>query len=141
MRACLSGLVILFLSLASGPVSADDQARARFHWIMNCQGCHLEDASGSARGAPSMAGSVSRFLATDRGREYLARVPGVAFAPLSDVDLASLLNWSVITFDPQHVPKDFRPYSAEEVGRLRATPLISEAAEVRRQLLMELGVP
>lgn len=87
-----------------------------------------------------MAGSVSQFLSVEGGREYLGRVPGVAFAPLSDADLAALLNWSLATFDPQHLPADFRPYTAAEVGRLRGAPLVSEAAEVRQQMLVKLGL-
>ena len=88
-----------------------------------------------------MAGSVSRFLSISGGREYLGRVPGVAFAPLSDAHLAVLLNWSLETFDPKHIPADFRPYRAAEVGRLRAIPLVSDAAEHRRQLLAERVAP
>jgi hypothetical protein len=133
--------IVLVLLIGALPSRADDQAKARFQWIMNCQGCHLADASGSAKGAPNMAGSVSRFLAVEGGREYLGRVPGVAFAPLSDADLAVLLNWSLATFDPQHVPADFRPYTPEEVGRLRGAPLVSDAAEHRYRLLRKLGTP
>lgn len=133
-------MVLPALLVGPWPTQADDQARARFQWIMNCQGCHLADASGSAKGAPNMAGSVSQFLSVEGGREYLGRVPGVAFAPLSDADLAALLNWSLATFDPQHLPADFRPYTAAEVGRLRGAPLVSEAAEVRQQMLVKLGL-
>lgn len=137
----LAILGALCLLAGNGAAQGDDQAKAHFQWIMNCQGCHLADASGSAKGAPSMAGSVSRFLSISGGREYLGRVPGVAFAPLSDADLAVLLNWSLETFDPKHIPADFRPYTAAEVGRLRAIPLVSDAAEHRRQLLAERVAP
>lgn len=125
---------VLWAISAIAPVRADDGARARFHWIMNCQGCHQADATGSAGGAPNMAGIVAKFLAVEGGRDYLARVPGVAFAPLPDAELADLLNWSLRTFDAAHLPRDFSPYTAEEVGRLRAIPLVSDAAVRREQL-------
>ena len=38
-----------------------------------------------------MAGFVARFLQVPGGREYLARVPGVATAALSDADLAEAI--------------------------------------------------
>lgn len=81
-----------------------------------------------------MSGVMAKFLAVEGGRDYLGRVPGVAFAPLPDAELADLLNWSLRTFDAAHVPRDFSPYTAEEVRRLRAIPLVSDAAARRRQL-------
>lgn len=131
--------VIAGLLSVAGIVHAEGLDKPRFHWIMNCQGCHLADASGSPSGVPNMLGFVSQFLSVEGGRDYLARVPGVAFAPLPDADLAVLLNWTLATFDPEHLPDDFQPYSAEEVARLRARPLVSEAAEYRHELLAELG--
>ncbi|RMF12011.1 MAG: cytochrome C [Alphaproteobacteria bacterium] len=120
---------------ASGLPGVENPARAQLNWILNCQGCHQADASGSAGGAPNMAGVMARFLRVEGGREYLGRVPGVAHAPLSDDALAELLNWSLYTFDRDHVPENFNPYTADEVRRLRAAPLISEAASKREELV------
>lgn len=133
-------IAAVLLSMTS-MVRADEADRARFHWIMNCQGCHKPDASGSADGAPSMSGQMGRFLSVPGGRQYLSRVPGVAFAPLSDADLADLLNWCLRTFDPQNVPADFLPYTAEEVGPLRGKPLVSDARDTRKQLTASFKAP
>ncbi|MGQ0619595.1 MAG: c-type cytochrome [Panacagrimonas sp.] len=138
MRCAVVTALLAITAIASiATAGADDAARARFHWIMNCQGCHQADATGSAGGAPNMSGVMAKFLAVEGGRDYLGRVPGVAFAPLPDAELAELLNWSLRTFDAAHLPSDFPPYTAEEVGRLRATPLVSDAAERRRQLIAQ----
>jgi hypothetical protein len=59
-------------------------------------------------------------LAVPGGREYLARVPGVAQAPLSDVRLAALLNWLLAELGGA---PPVSPYTAAEVGALRAAPL------------------
>lgn len=112
----------------------------RHDWVMQCQGCHLTRADGVEGRVPPLSGSVSRFLRTPDGRAYLARVPGVAFAPLPDDRLARLLNWVVRTFDPVHVPVDFQPYSAGEVKRLRAAPLVGDATTTRHALARELGI-
>ena len=62
------------------------------NWTLNCQGCHRLDGSGSDGTAPSLAGTVAKFLWVPGGREYLIRVPGVATSPLSDADLAEVMN-------------------------------------------------
>jgi hypothetical protein len=56
-------------------------------------------------------------------------------APLSDVELAALLNWTIVTFDSENVPHEFEPYTAEEVGLLRNDPLGSQTSIVRAELL------
>lgn len=88
---------------------------------------------------PQLAGSVARFLSVPGGREYLARVPGVATSPLSDAALAEVVNWMLWRFDAGHLPADFVPYDAAEIGRLRAQPLRLEAPQVRAVLLRKAG--
>lgn len=110
-------------------------AQARVDYILKCQGCHRPDGSGDTKSNPPMNGLVARFLQVPGGREYLARVPGVATVNLEDQRLADLLNWSLYTFDPAHVPAGFKPYGASEIGQLRKAPLRTEAAATRRILL------
>lgn len=129
----------LIVCLLIAPLAlADDAERARFHWTMNCQGCHLADARGSKGGAPNMNGEVARFLAVEGGRDYLVRVPGVALSPLQDNDLANLLNWMLYEFDGEHMPPEFNPYTSEEVAMLRADPLVTEASGRRNELLARM---
>jgi cytochrome c553 len=105
------------------------------NWVLNCQGCHRLDGSGSDATAPSLAGTVAKFLWVPGGREYLARVPGVATSPLSDADLAEVMNWMLWRYDREHLPSNFRPFTAAEIGPLRLRPLRLEAAGMRRDLL------
>lgn len=114
-------------------------ARAHQNWILKCQGCHRADASGTPQTTPAMAGIIGTFLKTPEGRDYLARVPGVASAALPDAELAELLNWTLLRFDAAHVPKDFKPYTTKEVGRLRSRPLRTEAAAVRARILADIA--
>lgn len=103
-------------------------------YTLNCQGCHRADGTGTPGSVPALAGSVGRFVRVPGGREYLARVPGVAQAPLDDGAVAGVLNWMLERFDKDDLPKDFVPYTADEVGRLRRSPL-TDVERVRRQLL------
>jgi hypothetical protein len=119
----------------SAPAGVDNPQRAWQHWTLNCQGCHRPDGTGSAGTTPSLAGTVGRFLTVPGGREYLGRVPGVATSPLSNADLSELMNWMLWRFDKEHVPADFQPFTAAELGRLRSSPLRLEASQMRAELL------
>jgi hypothetical protein len=62
------------------------------------------------------------------------RVPGVAQAPLSDADLAALLNWMVRHLTEGGSAGSLGDYSAAEVGRARSHPLANVKAERTRVL-------
>src|SRR6202790_2081589 len=117
------------------PAGVDNPQRAWQHWTLNCQGCNRRDGTGSAGTAPSLAGRVARFLSVPGGREYLGRVPGVATSPLSSADLSEVVNWMLWRFDKEHIPANFQPYTAAEIGQLRGAPLRLEASQMRAELL------
>jgi mono/diheme cytochrome c family protein len=119
----------------AAPAGVTDVQLAWQNWALNCQGCHRLDGSGSEATAPSLAGTVAKFLWTPGGREYLVRVPGVATSPLSDADLAEVMNWMLWRFDREHLPSNFRPFTAAEMAPLRSRPLRLEAAGMRSALL------
>lgn len=119
----------------SAPRGVENAQRAWQNWTLNCQGCHRLDGTGSATTSPSLAGTVAKFLWVPGGREYLGRVPGVATSPLSNADLAELMNWMLWRFDKQNLPAAFEPYTAAEIGQLRTQPLRLEASQMRSDLL------
>jgi hypothetical protein len=119
----------------SAPAGVTNVQLAWQNWTLNCQGCHRLDGSGSDGTAPSLAGTVAKFLWVPGGREYLIRVPGVATSPLSDADLAEVMNWMLWRYDREHLPSNFRPFTAAEMGPLRSRPLRLEAAGIRSDLL------
>jgi len=133
-------IMILCLPLSFVMAGSDDlvERKADFNWKMNCQGCHLPNGAGSPLGAPDMRGIVAKFLQVEGGREYLGRVPGVAYAPLKDQDLADLLNWVLKEYDNENLTEDFRPYTASEIGALRRRPLVEDAPIMRNELLKAL---
>jgi hypothetical protein len=119
----------------SAPAGVANVQLAWQNWTLNCQGCHRLDGGGSDATAPSLAGTVAKFLWVPGGREYLVRVPGVATSPLSDADLAEVMNWMLWRYDSEHLPSNFRPFTAAEMGPLRSRPLRLEAAGMRSDLL------
>jgi mono/diheme cytochrome c family protein len=141
--AAIAGSALMGAALAQAPgdpgspPGVADAQRAWQHWTLNCQGCHRPDATGSAATTPSLAGTAARFLWVPGGREYLARVPGVATSALSNDDLAEVLNWLLWRFDKDNLPSNFQPFSAAEVGALRTRPLRLEASQMRADLLQK----
>jgi hypothetical protein len=129
----LARALVLGCSLAA-PAARSDPA---LDYMLHCQGCHLADGSGSPGAVPDLRG-VGRFLRASRGREYLIRVPGAAQSPLSDADLAALLDWIVARFDPEAAASGFTPFDAAEVARWRRPPL-TEVESLRASLLSELS--
>lgn len=143
-RLALLAALPLGLGLATGAaVRADEAAipgvsdayQARTDYQLKCQGCHRPDGGGDDHSNPPMRGIVARFLTVPGGREFIGRVPGVATVDLPDDRLANLVNWTIFRFDPAHVPQNFRPYTAEEIGRLRQNPLRLERAATRARLV------
>jgi len=108
---------------------------AEVAYTLHCAGCHLGDGTGAPGKVPSLAGALARFLRVPGGRAYLARVPGVASAPLPDAELAALLDWTLRRFDGPALPADYAPYTAEEMRAWRAQPLVDVSAT--RQALLD----
>ncbi len=123
---------ILVATVLLGAAHAGALSGPALDWTLECEGCHRADGTGTPGSVPALRDSVARFLAVPGGRDYLARVPGVAQAPLDDAALAAVLNWMLDRFDRGHLPRDFAPYTAAEVGRLRARPLLDVEAERKR---------
>jgi mono/diheme cytochrome c family protein len=122
---------------ATGPAGAETAA---LNYMLHCQGCHLADGSGKPGAVPALAGSVARFARIPEGRRYLVRVPGASLSPLSDADLAGVINYMVQRFGPAEAAAAAAPFSAEEVTASRRPPLL-KVESVRAGLLETLGVP
>jgi hypothetical protein len=112
----------------------------RIDYMLECQGCHLADGSGKPNAVPSLDGFVAKFLTVPGGREFLVQVPGSAQSPLSDSELASVLNWMVLEFGPREIAEAASPYTAPEVARLRASPL-TDVEGTRKLLVARIEAP
>lgn len=123
------GLLVAGVGIAAGDEQGDDglsdvaRAAARFDYLLHCSGCHLPDGSGAPPEVPSLRGPMGTLVSTPEGRDYISRVPEVAQAPLGDDALARVLNWVLLEFNGQTLPKGFRLMDAAEVGVARAKVL------------------
>ena len=107
---------------------------AQANYMLTCMGCHLPDGSGAAGKVPSVRDSLVILSGSSAGRRYLVQVPGASQSPLSDLELAQVLNWMVRNLSARPVPADFAEFTAAEVAAYRRFPLVN-VRETRAQLL------
>ncbi len=135
--ATIAGIAFL---MGSPGVEAAGSYSARTNYMLMCQGCHLADGAGTPEKVPALKDEVGRFLQVAGGREYLIQVPGTSQSPLTDQEVALVLNWILDNFSSAELPADFKPYTTAEVARFRYEPL-ANASEVRAGLLDKLNQP
>lgn len=124
----LAALLLLCLSFASAQAGA---ATPQFNYLLHCGGCHIEDGSGMGDVVPDLNEDLGYFASFPEGRSYLMRVPGAAHSPLSDADLAEVLNWMLRTFAAADAPE---PFTEAEVSEHRRNRL-DDVHKARKQLL------
>ncbi len=140
--AVLAALLALLAPPAGGGEVAEDGLdipRVGFAaelYARNCQGCHGHKGV-TVPEVPTLRDRVGWFLHTPEGRDYVVRVPGVAFALVSDDELAAVLNWMLSVYSPEQLPSGWRPYTAREVGALRRRPL-AEVSSRREDVVADL---
>ena len=129
MKACLVAAVLVGSIVA--PCARGEQIDRRAHedYLLHCMGCHGEQGRGLAGKVPSFPDDLGRLLTSPVGREFIQRVPGVTQSELTSERLAAVLNWIVRKFAPAEVSERIAPFSAAEVERLRAQPLLEVARE------------
>ncbi|MDH4108454.1 MAG: cytochrome c [Gammaproteobacteria bacterium] len=121
------------LALAAGASSADP----RSDYLLHCAGCHQPNGLGLPPEVPSLVGPLGAIASSSEGRDYLARVPGASQAPLTDDELAAVLNWILTEFNGDTLPEDFRPLRGKEIGKSRSN-VLSDPVRLRNELWPDL---
>jgi mono/diheme cytochrome c family protein len=117
-------------------VSASAQSASNLY-LLNCWGCHGSHGEGIKGTAPPLVGLGDFLKASGGGRAYIIEVPGVSLSALNDAQIATVMNWVLENMSKNHLPRDFSPYTADEVHRYRAIRL-AELSKTRRALLEQL---
>ncbi len=137
------GVVLLITSPVSLAVDTSilapaEQQQARVNFLLHCAACHLPDGHGSPGTVPDLREYLGEFAQHPDSRSFIARVPGASGAPVSDAELAQVLNWILITMNGDQLRADFRPYTADEVAVYRRDTLI-DVKPVRQALIKKLA--
>jgi hypothetical protein len=132
LRRVLAALTLV------GPASVvhADVETDRAHYLLSCGGCHGIDGVSNSTLVPDLKGQVGFFLNLPEGRDYVARLPNVAFSITTDEALTGLLNYVVFTLGGASVPRGAKPYTVREVSLLRRKPLTEVSlAQMRQQMV------
>ena len=116
LRLWLPALIFCCYAL---PGVADERAI----YMLHCGGCHLADGRGTPPEVPSLRDELGRIIQVDGGRGYLVRVPGASQAPVSDQELADIVNWILTEFNAATLASDFTALTVAEVADARQRTL------------------
>ena len=98
-------------------------ASPRINYLLYCSGCHRPLGEGNPPNVPTLHTEVGLRMSVQEMRGYLARVPGSAHAPITDAELADVLNWMLEQFNAETLPEDFKKLTVEEVTKAREESL------------------
>jgi mono/diheme cytochrome c family protein len=105
-------------------------------YTQHCSGCHGTTGNGvPAAGIPDLH-DAGAYIDLPAGRAYLVQVPGLSQSRLDNATAARMLNYVLSRFAADRLPRDFHPYTAAEIARLR-TDTASDA-ETRRVALLAM---
>jgi hypothetical protein len=119
----LPGMAAFVLACAAATTASAYEPVVNYQ--LHCMGCHRADGSGQPGRVPSIRRTLVLFSQSPQGRDYVARVPGVAQSPLSNEETAMLLNWMARNLSDLKLPAGFADYSAAEIQSLRVHPLVT----------------
>lgn len=149
MRAVLFILLVSVLGLervwASPPLA--QLTTPESDYVEHCSGCHGMQGNSAPAAVPVLRNRVGYFMCSKEGRDYLIRLPNVAYSAISDnQELADMMNFVVFGLGGNSAPRHARPFSAAEVAKLRAQALTTESliatrAEIVDNLVRSCAVP
>ncbi len=119
MSIAKSVALIALLSLSDSNYAASP----RINYLLYCTGCHTADGAGKPPNVPTLREELGRMMAVPAMRSYLIRIPGASQAPLTDAELADVVNWVLQEFNDNTLPGDFKKFSTEEVAEARGNIL------------------
>lgn len=129
------------------PLEVTSLSAVQSTYLERCGGCHGIQGHSAPREVPTLRGQVGYFLCRPEARAYLIRLPSVATAPLSDQELADLMNFVVFDLGgASGLGSAYEKYTDAEVRALRVRPLKDVAlanyrARLVEKLITECGAP
>jgi cytochrome c553 len=116
-------------------------------YVEHCSGCHGMQGNSAPAEIPVLRDRVGYFMCTKQGRDYLIRLPNVAYSAIADnQELADMMNFVVFGLGGHSAPKGAKPFTAAEVARLRGHALATQSliavrAQIVSQMTRDCAVP
>ncbi|BFM08051.1 c-type cytochrome [Halioxenophilus aromaticivorans] len=117
--------------------TGDNKTQAKIHYMLQCQGCHLANGTGTTTGVPDMTEYGALLLKQKQGRKFFIQVPGASNAALNNKQLAAVLNYIV---DEILQADDVDDFTEQEIANSRGKPLGDVVAH-RKSLISSLAEP
>lgn len=136
--ATFASIALGLFALTFGTAQTTAAENGKTLYVLHCSGCHgLEGNAASIGRIPALSGNVGYFMRLPQSRSLAVQAPGIMNSGLDDKDVAALMNWLVPSLARDSLPKPFKPFTADEVARSRASrPADFFAA--RRTVAMDL---
>ena len=97
-------------------------------YVEHCSGCHGMQGNSAPADIPVLRDRVGYFMCTRAGRDYLIRLPNVAYSAIGDnQELADMMNFVVFGLGGNSAPKGTKPFTAAEVAKLRTRALATQS--------------
>ena len=97
-------------------------------YVEHCSGCHGMQGNSAPAEIPVLRDRVGYFMCTREGRDYLIRLPNVAYSAITDnQELADMMNFVVFGLGGNSAPQGAKPFTAAEVAKLRTRALATQS--------------
>jgi hypothetical protein len=134
MKALGLAALLLAPAVAYAQPALPELTTPQSDYVEHCSGCHGMQGDSAPAEIPVLRGRVGYFMCTQQGREYLIRLPNVAYSAITDnQELADMMNFVVFGLGGNSAPKGTRPYTAQEVARLRTRALATQSLMAVRE--------
>lgn len=125
-------IALFFVWGTANGAEATQLGRGQVNYMLQCQGCHKADGSGIDKTVPDLRTHGRNFIESVDGRPYFIAVPGSANAPLTDAELAEVVNYIIKNILESSDAKLF--YSEQEITRFRKMRML-DVSQKRRGLI------
>jgi len=140
--AAVALLLTPSLALAAPPLpelaGLPELTGAQSDYVEHCSGCHGMQGNSAPAEIPVLRDRVGYFMCTKEGRDYLIRLPNVAYSAISDnQELAEMMNFVVFGLGGNSAPKGTKPFTAAEVAALRKRALGTQSLIAARASVVD----
>jgi len=129
---------LLFAAAAQSAPAMPELTAPQSDYVEYCSGCHGMQGNSAPAEIPVLRGRVGYFMCIKDGRDYLIRLPNVAYSAIDDnQELADMMNFVVFGLGGNSAPKDAKPFTAAEVKRLRNEALATQSLVAARARVVD----
>jgi len=142
-----AAMIFLAAANADAAPALPELTAPQSDYVEHCSGCHGMQGNSAPAEIPVLRDRVGYFMCTREGRDYLIRLPNVAYSAITDnQELADMMNFVVFGLGGHSTPRNAKPFTAVEVAKLRTRALTTQSliaarAEVVDKLVGSCAAP